>query len=297
MNKVTVNDVGPRDGLQNDPTQVDPNDRVRIINALVAAGITSVEAASFVSPKAVPKMAGADKVFENLDTNKADFSALIPNKKGYELAQKAGARSVGVVLSATETMNQKNINMSLDKATQVCQEVLTQASKDGLVARAYVAVAVECPFEGMVEPEQIEHLTGLMFSSGAQEVIIADTIGAANPAQVKALFSRLISKFSADRLSAHFHDTRAMALANTWQALECGIRKFDSSIGGLGGCPFAPGAAGNLATEDLAFMLEQSGYDTGIDMKKLLEAVSLVEELVKHPVGGRTLAYLKRKAA
>jgi len=297
MERIVINDVGPRDGLQNDPTAVSPSDRIRLINALVDAGIAAVEAASFVSPRAVPKMAGAHDVFAGLDLARADFSALIPNRKGYELAKAAGAKSVGVVLSATETMNQKNINMSLDKATDVCREVLQQAVLDGLTARAYVAVAVECPYEGLVSPEKIEQLSEIMFASGASEVIIADTIGAANPAQVASLFSRLVSQFGAARLSAHFHDTRAMALANAWQAVQCGIRKLDASIGGLGGCPFAPGAAGNLATEDLVFMLEQSGYETGVDMNRLLSAVELAETLVQHPVGGRALAYLKKQAA
>lgn len=295
--KVIVNDVGPRDGLQNDAMAVTPANRVKLIQALLDAGVQSVEAASFVSPKAVPKMAGADEVFHSLDLDKADFSALIPNMRGYELAKTAGARSVGVVLSATETMNQKNINMSLEKATSVCQEILSKAKDDGIQPRAYVAVAVECPYEGLVEEKQIEQLTSLMFDAGAKEVIIADTIGAANPAQVKSLFTRLVSVFGADRLSAHFHDTRAMALANAWVALECGIRKLDASIAGLGGCPFAPGAAGNLATEDLVFMLHQAGYATGIDLEKLLLVVDLVQQLVQHPAGGRTLAYLKKQAA
>ena len=297
MDKVVINEVGPRDGLQNDPTMLTPEERIRLIEALVDAGICAVEAASFVSPKAVPKMAGADEVFARLDLDSAEFSALIPNRKGYDLAKAAGARNVGVVLSATETMNQKNINMSLDMATGVCREVLSQAKSDGLRGRAYVAVAVECPYEGLVDANKIEQLAKLMFEAGAVEVIIADTIGAASPAQVKTLFSRLVNQFGADSLSAHFHDTRAMALANAGQALECGIRKLDASIGGLGGCPFAPGAAGNLATEDLVFMLSQSGYETGINMEKLLKAVALAENLVQHPIGGRALAYLRKQAA
>lgn len=297
MQKVIVNDVGPRDGLQNDPTAVTPSDRVKLINGLVDAGLKSIEAASFVSPKAVPKMAGADQVFKSLDQSKADFSALIPNMKGYELAKAAGARSVGVVLSATETMNQKNINMSLEQTTSVCQEIITQAKNDGILPRAYVAVAIECPYEGLVAESHVEELTRLMFDTGAKEVIIADTIGAAGPSQVKSLFTRLVNAFGADHLSAHFHDTRAMALANAWQALECGIRKLDASIAGLGGCPFAPGAAGNLATEDLVLMLHQAGYETGINLEKLIEVVELTQQLVQHPAGGRTLAYLKNQAA
>ncbi|MDE0991315.1 MAG: hydroxymethylglutaryl-CoA lyase, partial [Pseudomonadales bacterium] len=294
MEQVIVNDVGPRDGLQNDSTLVTPEDRVRLINSLLDAGVRSIEAASFVSPKAVPKMANADQVFAALNQEAANFSALVPNLKGYELAKKAGARSVAVVLSATETMNQKNINMSLDQTISVCKEIVAQALRDGITPRSYLSVAVECPYEGMVEEQVIEGLSAMMFETGVKEVIVADTIGAANPAQVKSLFTRLVSAFGATTISGHFHDTRAMALANTWQALECGIRKFDASIAGLGGCPFAPGASGNLATEDLVLMLNDAGLDTGIDLNKLLRSVELTGQLVQHPVGGRSMAYLNR---
>ena len=295
MEQVIVNDVGPRDGLQNESTSVTPENRVRLINSLLDAGVRSIEAASFVSPKAVPKMANADQVFAALNQEAANFSALVPNLKGYELAKKAGARSVAVVLSATETMNQKNINMSLDQTISVCKEIVAQALRDGITPRSYLSVAVECPYEGMVEEQVIEDLSAMMFEAGAKEVIVADTIGAANPAQVKSLFTRLVSAFGATTISGHFHDTRAMALANTWQALECGIRKFDASIAGLGGCPFAPGASGNLATEDLVLMLNDAGLDTGIDLNKLLRSVELTGQLVNHPVGGRSMAYLNRR--
>jgi len=291
METVIINDVGPRDGLQNDATAVTPQDRAALVNALVDAGIPSVEIASFVSPKAVPKMAGAEQVVAAVDLERADFSALVPNHKGYELAKAAGIRSVAVVLSATDTMNEKNINMDLETTVRVCEEIVTQAGEDGLTPRAYVSVAVECPYEGLVAESHIETLAERMFNAGASEVIIADTIGAGNPVQIKSLFNRLITAFGAERLSAHFHDTRALALANTWQALECGIRKFDASIGGLGGCPFAPGAAGNLATEDLASLLAQSGFHTGVDQQKLLDAVALARKLVAHDLGGRSLAW------
>jgi len=293
METVIINDVGPRDGLQNDPMPVSPSGRAQLVNALVAAGIPAVEVASFVSPKAVPNMAGADEVVSAIDLGSADFSALIPNRKGYELARAAGIRTVSVVLSATDTMNQKNINMDLQTTIRVCEEILEQASADGLVGRAYVAVAVECPYEGLVEQSVVEKLTRQMFDAGASEVILADTIGAANPAQIKSLFTRLVGEFGAQKLAAHFHDTRALALANAWQALECGLRKFDASIGGLGGCPFAPGAAGNLATEDLASLLQQAGFETGVDLAALLEVVELVRGLVGHDLGGRSLAWQK----
>lgn len=296
MDTVIINDVGPRDGLQNDRAEVSPGQRAELVKALVGAGVPAVEVASFVSPKAVPRMAGAEQVVAELDLDRADFSALVPNHKGYELAKASGIRSISVVLSATDTMNQKNINMDLDTTIRICEEIVAQANEDGITPRAYISVAVECPYEGLVPASRIEALTTRMFAAGAREVIVADTIGAANPSQIKSLFSRLAAEFGAARLSAHFHDTRALALANAWQALECGIRRFDASIGGLGGCPFAPGAAGNLATEDLASMLTQAGFHTGIDMERLLEVVSLARRLVGHDLGGRTLAWqLNRK--
>ena len=297
MDRVIVNDVAPRDGLQNDPVALAPAERARLIDALVDAGLASVEAVSFVSPKAVPKMAGAAEVVAALDLSRADFHALVPNRKGYELACAAGIGSVGVVLSATETMNRKNINMSLDAATSVCAEVLQQARADGIGARAYVSVAFECPFEGIVADETIERLAGILFDAGADEIIVADTIGAGNPLRAKALFGRMVAAFGASRLAAHLHDTRALALANAWQALECGIRKFDASAGGLGGCPFAPGAAGNLATEDLVSLLHQAGFHTGIDLAKLIDVVSDLEARLGRPIGGRALTWLRRDLA
>jgi hydroxymethylglutaryl-CoA lyase len=283
--------------LQNDPATVSAADRAALIRQLVHAGLPAVEAVSFVSPRAVPKMSGAAEVIASLDLDAADFSALIPNQKGYELARAANVRSVAVVLSATDEMNRRNINMDLATTVRVCGEILEQARADGVRGRAYVSVALGCPFEGSVPEQRIESLTRTMFDAGAVEVIVADTIGAGNPAQVKSLFARLVPAFGAERLSAHFHDTRALALANAWQALESGIRKFDASIGGLGGCPFAPGAAGNLATEDLVSMLHQAGFTTGIDLDALVDVVDQVRGLVGHPVGGRALAWLHKGRA
>ena len=182
--------------------------------------------------------------------------------------------------------------MSLSEARSVCRSVVRRVADEGLESRAYIAVAFECPYEGLVAPDKVEELAEEMFASGASEVIIADTIGAASPTAVFEMFERLKQSFPIEKLSAHFHDTRAMALANTWAALHAGLRKFDSSIGGLGGCPFAPGASGNLATEDLVLMLHQCGYQTGIDVTGLRRAVSLAEELVEHSVGGRMLPWL-----
>lgn len=291
---VSVNEVGLRDGLQNQATHVPTQGKIRLAEALVRAGITCMEATSFVSPRAVPQMADAAELFPSLpNPHEVDYSALIPNMKGYERAREVGVSNVALVLSATETMNQKNINMSLADTRRVCSEVLARAHADGVHTRAYVAVAFECPFEGKVPKDRVVELTAEMFGAGADEVIIADTIGAANPSGVFGLFSELTRHSDAKHLAAHFHDTRAMALANAWAALHAGIRKFDSSVGGLGGCPFAPGAAGNLATEDLVLMLDMCGFRTGIDITELRKAVRVASDLVGHELGGRTSAWLR----
>lgn len=295
MEHVTVNDVGPRDGLQNESASVPSAGRVGLINALVDAGLPAVEVASFSSPRAVPKMAGAEEVVASLDLDRAEFSALVPNRKGYERARAAGVRSVAVVLAATETMNARNINMGLDEALAMCRDVLQQARHDGVFARGCVAVAFECPYEGEVADAEVERLAAALFAAGAEQVGVADTIGAGNPKRAKELFGRLASAFEPTRLAAHLHDTRALALANAWQALECGVRRFDASVGGLGGCPFAPGAAGNLATEDLVSLLHQAGLHTGVDPAALLRVVDHIGTLVGRPVGGRSLPWLQRR--
>lgn len=291
---VIVNEVGLRDGLQNEPTHVSTESKLHLARMLVEAGIRYMEATSFVSSKAVPQMADADELFRRLpDREGSKYSALIPNERGYERAVAAGAKRVAVVLSATETMNRKNIRRSLDETRAVCRQLMERSHSEEIWGIAYIAVAFECPYEGPVSPSNVIAMSEEMFRAGAEEVVIADTIGAANPSKVHDLFGRLCAEFQPDRLAGHFHDTRALALANAWAALQVGIHKFDSSIGGLGGCPFAPGAAGNVATEDLVLMLEQCGYDTGIQVEKLLPAIREGEQIVGHKLGGRMLDWLK----
>jgi len=294
---VFVNDVGPRDGLQNQQVHVSIEGRIRLINALLDSGIPDVEVASFVSPKAVPQMAGAGEIVGHFINSPANISSLVPNQKGYELAKAAGAKIISVVPSATETMNQKNINMSLEQTVGVSCDILQQAKADGLTAQAYVAVAVECPYEGKVAIAQVMDVAQKLWDAGAEKLIMADTIGAANPHQIRALFKAANSLFPSEKLAVHLHDTRAMALANTFAALEEGIRHFDASIGGLGGCPFAPGAAGNLATEDLVGMLHQMGLQTGVDLDALLKVSDLAGELVQKGIGGRMKTWLLKNSA
>jgi len=240
-------------------------------------------------------MAGAHEIIDGLqETLTCDISVLVPNMKGFELAQAAGAKIIAVVPSATETMNQKNINMSLKDTLDSSCKILESAKSEQLQTRAYVSVAWECPYEGVVEISTVLDIAHKLLSAGADEIILADTIGAANPASVDLLFQACVKEFNPSILSGHFHDTRAMALANVYAALTQGIRKFDSCIGGLGGCPFAPGAAGNLATEDLANMLNQMGFETQVDLPKLLEIVDFCSDKLGAPLGGRMSGWLTK---
>jgi hydroxymethylglutaryl-CoA lyase len=293
-NTVTINDVGPRDGLQNQPVSLSPEKRVELIKALLKSGMDHVEVGSFVSPKAVPAMIATDRVLAALDGQPGDFSVLVPNMKGYELARAAGARCVVMVLYGTDGMARANVNMSRAEAEQVMVQILQKAATDGLRVLATIAVSWECPFDGPVAADTVADISRRFLRLGADQVVLADTIGAANPQQVRTLTTMLVSEFGAERLACHFHDTRAMGLANVFAALESGVRSFDSSIGGLGGCPFAPGASGNVATEDVVMMLEQMGYDTGIDLRELMNASQLAATLTNNAPGGRAKAWLDR---
>ena len=292
--QIVVTDVGPRDGLQNQPRILGVEQRLSLIGAIAAAGVGSIEVGSFVSPKAVPAMAGTDQVVACLVQGAGvHYTSLIPNMKGYELARDAGARSVTMVLYASDGMAQKNVNMTMVEAEQVTAEILACARADGVEVIATISVAFACPFDGPTDPGVVRAVADKFMSLGADQVCIADTIGAANPQQVAALTTDLVSSHGAERLGCHFHDTRAMGLANVYAAVEAGIRRFDASIAGLGGCPFAPGASGNVATEDVVMMLEQMGYATGIDLNALLRASDLAEELTGTAPGGRAKAWLK----
>lgn len=293
--QVRVTDVGPRDGLQSQHTLVPVEGKRALISALWDAGLPSIEATSFVLPKAVPQMADADILLPSLTVPLGrSLSALVPNQRGLERAAQAGCREIAVVLSATETMNQRNIRMSLGVALETVKNTLRDAHAMGLHTRAYVAVAFCCPFEGPTPVDWVRELALAMCEAGAHEVVIADTIGAASPSDVRNVVAALLPLMPTGQIGLHLHDTRGMALANAWQGLQMGIRRFDASIAGLGGCPFAPGAAGNLATEDLALMCAQAGYQTGINLPKLVRAADLVETLVGYQVGGRSLHWIRQ---
>ena len=294
--RVVITDVGPRDGLQNQPRILSVEQRTELVRAIAAAGVPKIEVGSFVSPKAVPAMANSDQIFKSLAVQ-ADFTtpsiALIPNMKGYEFARDAGAKIVTMVLYASDGMAQKNAGMSMSQAEDITVDMLSQAKQDGIEVIATIAVAFECPFDGPTDPLLVEKIVAKFLQAGASQVVLADTIGAAHPQQVRDLTAVLVQCHGGDQLGCHFHDTRAMGLANVYAAVESGIRRFDASIGGLGGCPFAPGASGNVATEDVVMMLEQMGFDTGIDQVLLLQASDMAQDLTGAISGGRAKTWLQ----
>ncbi|UVW33767.1 hydroxymethylglutaryl-CoA lyase [SAR92 clade bacterium H455] len=293
--KVVITDVGPRDGLQNQPKILSVEERLELVHAIAAAGVPQIEVGSFVSPRAVPAMAGTDQVFAALKASEfaTPTIALIPNMKGYELARAAGAKSVTMVLYASDGMAQKNAAMTMAEAEVITLEILKLAKQDGIEVIATVAVVFECPFDGPTDPAVVEAIVAKFMAAGADQLVLADTIGAAHPQQVRELTAALVASHGAERLGCHFHDTRAMGLANVYAAVESGIRRFDSSIAGLGGCPFAPGASGNVATDDIAMMLQQMGFDTGIDLDRLMSASNLAQTLTGTAPGGRSKAWLQ----
>ena len=295
--KVIIKEVAARDGLQAQPKHLTVEQRIALLGALAKTGIPELEIGSFVSPKAVPQMAGTDEIAANLPQAQLAYSALVPNMKGYELAVMAGIRSQAIALAATEEMNQNNIRKSLEDTFVMGEEILDRAAREGVDIHAYLAVAFECPYEGAVEESLVLEQVDRLMQHQPARLMIADTIGAANPAAVHSMMHKLVDRYGPERLGCHFHDTRAMGLANVYAALQAGVRQFDASAGGLGGCPFAPGAKGNVATEDVVMLCQSIGYDTGLNMPKLLEAVALLSEMIGAPQGGRAHTWLSKQCA
>ena len=293
--RVWITEVGPRDGLQNQSQLLSVEQRIRLIDSLITAGLEHIEVGSFVSPRAVPAMANSDQVMAGLAGRQAKFSALVPNRRGYDNACEAGLSTVNLVIAASNTFNQRNVNRSTDQVLAACEEVVACGRADGIETVSYIATAWECPFEGVIDQGWVLALADRLFDLGVSTVVFADTIGAATPAQVASLAQHAMTRYGADATACHFHDTRGFASANVFAALEQGVRRFDSSIGGLGGCPFAPGATGNVATEDIVLLFEQMGFSTGVNIDLLLESIALVQQLTSHCHGGHSLAWLQRQ--
>lgn len=293
--RVKVVEVGPRDGLQNEKTPVATADKIRFVDRLSETGLTHVEVTSFVNPKWIPPLADALEVASGIQRQPGVvYSGLVPNLKGYERAREAGMDAIAVFMSASETHSKKNINKRISETLPVLAEVTQAARHDSVRVRAYLSVVFGCPYEGTVDPGQVVTIVRELFAMGVCELSLGDTTGMANPLQVKRLLSMLEAEFSLSSFALHFHDTRGTALANVLAGLEMGVSTFDSSSGGLGGCPYAPGASGNLATDDLVYMLHAMGIETGIDLDKLLGCSAMMQQILGKELPSR---YLKSRLA
>ncbi len=285
--KAKIHEVGPRDGLQNEKQQVSTTDKVALVDALTAAGLKSIEFGSFVSPKWVPQMADSDEVGKLITRAPGvSYQGLIMNMKGYERAMATGVDSVNVVTAVSETLNKKNMNAGVDESLENYRPVIAQAKQDGVQVTAYVSTAFGCPYEGDVSQQNVLAVSKKFLELGADEIILSDTIGCAHPKQVSELVALHLEHFPLEKIGVHFHDTRGMALSNALAALQLGVNRFDGSVGGMGGCPFAPGAQGNACTEDLVFMLEEMGVSTGIDVLALIEVARTLERLLGRSLPG-----------
>ena len=303
-NKVKIVEVGPRDGLQNEKRLVPAAVKIELIERLADAGLTAIEATSFVSPKWVPQMGDADEVLRAVLASPrrragVAFPVLTPNLKGFDAAVEAGATEVAIFGAASESFSQKNINCSIAESLKRFDVVVDAASALDIKVRGYVSCVVACPYEGAIEPERAAFVAQRLYEMGCYEVSLGDTIGAGTPASVQRMLEACAARVPMAKLAGHYHDTYGMAIANIYASLEMGMAVFDSSIAGLGGCPYAPGAAGNLATEDLVFLLQGLGIESGVDMDKLLAAGQfIVQHLGRAPASKAAQALLaKRNAA
>jgi hydroxymethylglutaryl-CoA lyase len=286
--RVTVVEVGPRDGLQNEHISISTDDKIELVNRLSAARLPVIEVSAFVSPKWVPQMADAEQVFAGITRNPGTrYSALVPNLAGLERARRAGVTEVAIFAASSETFSRKNINQGIDESFATYKGVCDAAVATGLRVRGYLSTAFGCPFEGQVAPATVATLAARLVALGVFEVAISDTIGIAHPGQVPHVLDAVLARVPVNQIALHFHDTRGTALANVLTALPYGIATFDASAGGLGGCPYAPGAAGNLATDDLIYMLNGLGIETGVSLPTLSEASRFIASRLDHPLPSR----------
>lgn len=293
--EVRVHEVGPRDGLQNEAVTVATADKLRLVEALADAGLSRIELTSFVSPKWIPPLADADAVAAGARRRPGlRYTALVPNAPGLERALASGIDEAAVFLSASETHNRKNTNRSIAASLSAYETIVSGAKAAGLRVRGYISTVWGCPYEGTVDPLHSREIALSLLAMGCDEISLGDTIGVGTPGQTERIVGTMLERIPADRLALHFHDTRGTALANALTGLVRGIATLDASIGGLGGCPYAPGAAGNLATEDLVYLLDGLGIRTGVDLERLVDAGALAQELVGRQLPGR---YLKARLA
>lgn len=288
VDAVSIYEVSPRDGLQNEATPIPLEGKRRLIDALCAAGLRRIEITSFVSPKWVPQLADAEELARTIRPPEGvTFSALCPNARGLERALAAGLREIAVFLSASESHNRANVNKSIADTLSVFSEIVPPAREAGLLVRAYVSTVWGCPYEGNVDPARVVQIAERLLDLGCYQISLGDTIGVGTPRQTREIVRRFLDAMPPERFALHLHDTRGTALANILVGLEMGVRDFDASVAGVGGCPYAPGAAGNVATEDLVFMLNGMGVATGVDLDKLIEAGNVAEQVIGHPLPGK----------
>jgi isopropylmalate/homocitrate/citramalate synthase len=286
--RVTIVEVGPRDGLQNEAARIPTAEKIAFVDRLSAAGFPVIEVSAFVSPKWVPQMADAAEVFAGISRRATTrYAALVPNLAGLERAKAAGVTDVAIFAASSETFSRKNINQSIGESLETYRAVCRGALSAGMRVRAYLSTAFGCPFEGAVDPRRVAELADALIDMGAYEVAVSDTIGIAHPGQVPQVVGAVATRVSLERIALHFHDTRGTALANVLTALDLGIATFDSSAGGLGGCPYAPGATGNLASEDLLYMLDGLRIHTGVNLELVIEASAAIAPHVGHPPASR----------
>ncbi len=294
---VRIIEMGPRDGLQNEKTTISVEARIAFVEALVAAGLHTCEVGSFVSPKAIPQMINSDQVLRAANRLPGEFHVLVPNEKGYDAAIAAGAKVVSVFASASEGFSRANINCSVDESIERFKPVTARAKTDGIKVRGYVSCVLGCPFDGEVKPTAVAKVARQLSDLGCYEISLGDTIGVGTPAKARQLLRVVGQEVPVSNLAMHFHDTYGQALANLYAGMEEGVRVIDSAAGGLGGCPYAPGATGNVATEDVVYMLEGMGIATGVDMQKLLAATNQVSSLIGRPPVSRVATALNAKRA
>lgn len=289
MNKVIkIFEVGPRDGLQNELIILDPKIKSEFIARLSKTGLKHIEVGALVSPKWVPQMQGSGQIFKKFAKQKnknINYSLLVPNLKGLDMAIECGAKEVAVFAAASESFSKKNINCSIKESFERFALVMKKAKAKKIKVRGYLSTTIECPFEGLIAPNKVAKLAKKLLEIGCYEVSLGDTIGVGTPNNVEALYKSLkTNKIPISKIAMHFHNTRGTALANVLKSLELGFRSFDSSVGGLGGCPYAPGALGNLATEDLIYFAERMGFKTGIDLKKMIQVHHWIQSVIGHPL-------------
>lgn len=292
--RIRIVEVGPRDGLQNESALVPTAEKAAFVDRLAEAGHSTIEVSAFVSPKWVPQMADAADVFARIARRPGvRYTALVPNLQGLARARDARADEVAVFPAASETFSRRNLNQTIDEALTQARQVCDSAAKSGLPVRAYLSTSFGCPFEGEVDPARVAELTARLVDCGAYEIALSDTIGIAHPRQVSDLLGTVTRKVPVSKLALHFHDTRGTALVNVYAGLEAGVAVFDASAGGLGGCPYAPGATGNLATEDLVYLLDGLGISSGVRLEGVAEASRSIEPFVGHPLPSRMFRALQ----